>query len=534
MNFAINWTLLLGFASLLKVGISGRIIDRFGGKYPIGARCKLLYFDFLNGLEGYTKECLSPVLNTIDHGIRAHNLLNCTSVPYSVLKIAILPNGTYTGAVGFIQRNEADIITLVIRPDNLPYEPGIIGPDFVDAEVAIVSARTQSWGIREKRTLTVFFRDFGDLNYIFSVISIAIFMTTYLVFEHQGESLVQRIGVQRYLKIIEKVFHSLIDQQIMDAQRLKGRIVLGSLNIFIFFLVHGFFMSKIGADMITLKVEPEINRIEELIGPASPRIFTIKQLFFADLLKAELNYRSESINAQIKKKLDSDPAGFLDIEGVMDNPMGALMFNKKILGELLDNKAAMLLEKTLNKYYQKLNCLINTGIASLIRMSSATTAPGTLNFLYSHKIDPRVRRVLDYYLRVQREASLIDTYIGAGREGLIKLLETKPSLRSMQCELGINETLADIRLGYGSFRKLSYSDYEMTFHSMVYAYTFCSAILFYEVGYKKFVGKLSQRQASRQSLEQLVDQQIQLDLNNEKRTDQKDTPKAFIENEARK
>ena len=473
-----------------------KIIERFGGSYPKDS-CRVLYPSFVDGIEGDFKQRCHPLIDSISKGFAFMGYLNCTMVPWMGDQdpLEMLPNGTYTSAIGFIQQNEADILTLVVRPDSLPNEPGIIGPELLEADIAILSARLQGNAERNVRQLTVFFADFPVVNYAFILIMTFIFMVMYLIMEHRDMPLIERISIKKLLNLTEGVSQAFMDSVNLDASRTTGRIVLGSFLIFLFLLLYGIFLSKIGADMVTLKEPHELERIEELLQNDDVTTTTIKQMWFLRLLDAELKYRPESVMAEVTRYVYSNPKGIFDVSTLLDNPETAMEANVKLLKGLFTNKVAILQETMIIKYYQKVNCVINSAIASMVRTSKATYAPGTLNFIYSHMIDPKVRRVMDYYLRVQREGSLIDTYIETTKEVLLDFYSLEQNRYTLQCELGMNETLAEMRLGFGSFRQITTYDYEAAFVAMGYALAFSFVVLVGEILHKQLSTMLVQHKS---------------------------------------
>ena len=461
-----NFVVLVILISLISFegSLGGKIIERFGGSYPKDGR-RLMFFQDMYIMEGELKEALQPTVEAIESGLRVFKYLNCSKISLELSEepLAMLPNGTYTSVIGFIQRNEADILTFFVRPDSLPHEPGIIGPVIAEADVSILSARVRMQTKISTRQLTVFFKNFPGINYAFILLTTIICMVMYLIMEHRDMSLIERISTTNLLTLLEKTSHGFMDSINLDASRTTGRIVWGSFLIFLFFAVYGLFLSKIGADMVTVKEPQEFERPDELIENDNVTIMTVKQVYLHRLLDDELESRPESLMAQVKRKMIANPKAVLDIKKIIGDPQKAVEANLQLLAALLNNEAALLQENVFLKYYQRLSCAIYTEDATLLRMSQATYAPGTLNFIYSHKIDPKVRQALDYHLHVQHEGSLISAYIESAEESSISFWRRPHSFKTIQCQQGVNETLADMRLGFGSFRQITTNDYEATF-----------------------------------------------------------------------
>ena len=487
-------TAILIFMLFLPLNVlSGfKIIDRFGGSYPKNAVCRILYpkavADILNG---DLKERFSAAIDSILDGFRVIKYLNCSSSEFEVDgdPFAMLPNGTYTSAIGLIQRKEAEMVTILVRPDSLPNEPGIIGPVLFEAEAVIVSKRVSSELQRTTRQLTAFFSDIPDLNYFFINITVFIFVVTFLIMEYRNLPVNQRISTKKLLIMFENVFHGFSDALNLEAQTMTGRIVLGSFFVFLFFFVYGLFLCKVGADLVSLKGAEEMEQIEEIIEDPKLGAITLKQLFLVRVLEAEVKYRPDSQLAQLKRKMDLNPKSVIDVAAFAADVSAGLMANEKLFQGVIDNKVAIIAERSLIKYHARINCVANTKMAMQVRPSKTTFAPGTLSFLLSHEVDPTVLKVLEYFLRVQREGSLIDSYTEAIKEATIDALETPVTVKTLECQLGINETLSDIRMGMDSFRQLSINDYEMVFLGLGYALAFSFLILVSELLYSQVVMK---------------------------------------------
>ena len=72
-------------------------------------------------------------------------LLNCSFVEADLNGIGDdfffhYPNGSYTGFLGMLQRNQVDTVAYGVRPDSLPFEPALIGGVIGPADVVILHA----------------------------------------------------------------------------------------------------------------------------------------------------------------------------------------------------------------------------------------------------------------------------------------------------------------------------------------------------------------------------------------------------------
>src|SRR5437879_2601396 len=108
----------LGLRSLvLEVGAGRRVIDRFpGSRYPIPDRC-IFAFPSLFSV-GDSLPLGKLMMDEIEPFMRRFRLMNCSFpvLPYSGSGL-LDSNGSYDGAIGYIQRNEVDVIFGIFRSD---------------------------------------------------------------------------------------------------------------------------------------------------------------------------------------------------------------------------------------------------------------------------------------------------------------------------------------------------------------------------------------------------------------------------------
>ena len=85
----------------------------------------------------------------------------------------------------------------------------------------------------------------------------------------------------------------------------------------------------------------------------------------------------------------------------------------------------------------------------MLRTSTVTFAPRALNFIYSHKINLKVRTTTDYF-RIQREDPFIDTHththIESTRDMLLDFYNLHPNAQSLQSENERNTYLNEVGL----------------------------------------------------------------------------------------
>ena len=451
-----------------------RIIDRFGGKHRSLDPCVVMVSKSVMTIEEDTLRRLPTVTRSISGLFRFLSDYNCTLKQYYAEPdpLAHLPNGTYTSTVGIIQRNEVDTIIFFVRPGSLLFEPGLIGPVIFAADACVLSARLSSKVQKLNRSLTVFISDFGVMNYCYVFIAIFVFGILFLLLEHNDLPVRERLSISRILELTEGIAYSLFDQESMGATKTHSRILFLAFNMFLIFMLYGLFLSKIGADLVTLSVPHEIQGPEELLRNQSDvaKMVVIRESTVSSVLELEDRYRPDSLMAQIKHKIWSNPNGVRSVKNALDNPQEAMMTNLKLIYDMRDTKVALLVEEVIIRRFQKINCVMHPSVAAWVRTTTDTFAPGLLTIIYRHEINPLVRKVFDYYFKVIGEGMLLYSLLEAIQEDVPPFFNAQVTAESIQCELGVNETLQNMKMGWGSWRKFTNDDYEPAFIGLGYAF----------------------------------------------------------------
>ena len=155
--------------------VSGvKVIERFGGFYRKDLPCKLWIPEGMDKFEGMSSS--SPLnLNELIDSVKK---LNCTFIRSKGDDFGYpMENGSYTGLIGMVQRQESDVMLVAVRPDSLPYEPALIGPMVLEADAAIISGKSKK--NRVTREILEFVSDVDPLVYAYFGISIIVFSVCY-------------------------------------------------------------------------------------------------------------------------------------------------------------------------------------------------------------------------------------------------------------------------------------------------------------------------------------------------------------------
>ena len=125
---------------------------------------------------------MPPILDDLFAAIKR---FNCTWVREPFTENGYpYPNGCYTGVLGKLQRNEVDFAPITGRPDGLPFEPVLIGPMIMEADVAILT--TRKYGQRITREILQFVYDFNPIVYKYLFLVILVVCILYTMTTHES------------------------------------------------------------------------------------------------------------------------------------------------------------------------------------------------------------------------------------------------------------------------------------------------------------------------------------------------------------
>ena len=172
-----TWNLLILLIVFCYPVTSSRIIDRFGGSYRKDLPCKVwvpqTYKESAFTTPGHTGEIGKTIF-------KALKIINCTIIGSDYVESGYpFPNASYTGLIGMMQRRELDLAFLAARPDSLPHEPVLIGPMVLEADAALITAKSGQKPIN--RELLELVNDVDFLVYGYLLIIIVIFCISYMI-----------------------------------------------------------------------------------------------------------------------------------------------------------------------------------------------------------------------------------------------------------------------------------------------------------------------------------------------------------------
>ena len=252
--------------------------------------------------------------------------------------------------------------------------------------------------------------------------------------------IVDRLSMKQVGHLFEQTVYALFDQENMEAVSVSGRLVWLTLLIFIIVFINGIFLSKLGADLVVMKEPHKIESIEELIhNNSKTRPVAIKQLFLINLLKQAAVYRPESTHGRLYKVLMSSEDLVMNFNLASDDAdTDKFKYGMTVLFESMQrHEKAMLMPKVFVKMSLSLQCLNQPDLVRNMTIAEQTFAHGILTFIYAPKINPMVRKMLDYFTGTFFEAALLRSFEKAIIEDYMVLMPQLVVNREViQCQEG--------------------------------------------------------------------------------------------------
>ena len=275
---------LLGVMKFFRECGPTKVIDRFEGYYAKDIRCRIW------SPSGYeVGQKMPPMMDDIFTAIKRFNC-SWLLTPYTETGYP-LPNGTYNGAIGILQRNEADLGSLIGRPDGLPFEPVLIGPMIKEADVVIVTNRR--YGEKITREILQFVDDFNPIVYKYIFMVIMIVCIFYTMITYGPDSWIKRlkedprVAIKLFLEHVWESFNLVLDQENFRSETNVARILVLFFAIFIFVFIYGIFLNQIGADLVAKTKGDNVDGIDYFLNNITHmKPCVAKKLYLLNVLKA--------------------------------------------------------------------------------------------------------------------------------------------------------------------------------------------------------------------------------------------------------
>ena len=403
--------IILTFCNSIVYGT--KVIDRFGGFYRKDLPCKFWLpqgFDATDNMHGTFKTSL--LLDPLKK-------LNCTILRTEAHDVGHpLDNGSYTGLIGMVQRQETDLLIVAARPDNLPHEPALVGPMLLEADAAIISGKSKQHRIT--REILELVNDVDPLVYTYLVVSIIVFSvcyTTSIVLELSRKNELDdwdtlTIGKQ-FLKTIWESCVAVLDEEQFSPQSYSSRILSLFFTLGLFFGIYGMFFNYIGADLIRKNGPPNIDSIDYFVNNIThTKPVIVKRLYLLNLLKSEPKNSTLGKLWSLMEKEQNETVLDVDKDRLEagDEMYRMQMLSKAtdLLWEVQNRKKALILPRSMARNSKMVGCTLNAVNISRLYISKESFAAGTLNTLMSHGIHPEIRKIFEYFGRAWNEAALME------------------------------------------------------------------------------------------------------------------------------
>ena len=478
----------------MTVSLGSRVSDRFGGPRNHSGSCLIWVPDRNNELGSNLP--MNKIKPKFEWVFSLLERINCSVKEGKFPKDMFFhyPNGSYTGPIGMIQRNEVTTMTYVVRPDSLPFNPGLIGPVLMPADVAI--GYFKHGPIQTTTDMTSFVTDFPGIVYAYVLIGLFIFCVCFIITEGREVDFPKRFGAKNLMSVCEKTAYTLVDQGTLDAETTSGRITLTNLHVMVMFFIYGLFLSKLGADLVVLRDTYRIDSIEELIQNNSiTKPIITKQFFLLDLLKQAYVHRPNSTLGRMFEVIHSDLEHFTyDLQPSLSLEILLQRF-WALLNRMKSKEVAYVMPHKMFPIFNRALCLVFPHHISRIKLAKETFAHGMLTLLMSRNIDPMVRKKLEYYFETAMETSLI-TSTQSGFSDTVSILNPRPiDAAALQCQDLHQENAPRISFGdedTDMWRTFNLYDYSSLLVIMACIITVAIVILVLEI-FVNLVCKLMKR-----------------------------------------
>ena len=399
-----------------------KVIDRFGGFYRKDLPCKIwmpsnleILIDDIQSTRAVKSELLLGPLR----------VLNCSIFQTKNMDFGYpLVNGSYTGLIGIVQRQESDVMMIPVRPDSLPHEPALIGPIVLEADAAIISGKSKKKRII--REILAFVNDIDPLVYTYLITSIIVFSvcyTTSIVLESSRENKTENEDAEtedwdlltvakHFLKIIWESCAAVLDQEQFSPGNYSSRILTLFFTLGLFFGIYGMFLNNVGAGLIRRNGPPNIDSIDYFVNNIThTKPVILKRLYLLNILKSEPKDSTLGKLWSLMEKEQNDTVLDVDKDRLES---GDEMYRMQVLGKATDllwevqtRKKALIMPRTFARNFKMVGCTMNAVNISRLYFSKESFAAGTLNTLMSHGIHPSLRKIFEYYGRTVHETGFM-------------------------------------------------------------------------------------------------------------------------------
>ena len=350
-----------------------------------------------------------------------HKKLNCTVlISYNSLSSHSDSDGVYSGWVGMIQRDEADLAVALFRPDTLPFEPVKFTPPITSGGISIISRRTLKPSMIRRQITYFLHLDWCVYMYVF-ITCFFMFPSIYTFFQLSSDDRMQaKKFFKKYCYNCFRVLTLLLDQEQFEPLNLANCILALSISIFSLAAVFGILLNTVGADLVVTKQPPAINSLEDLLNDTDFANF--KSVVWAGFPEHSVLEKSlpGSKERRLFDRMMEDPeSSFIDLE---DFAAESFYYSSKLsdlLQMLFGDEMAFVLSSFFARFLPIAACFMRDSkeleqvkeYVDQLYISKETFGGGTMNLIYSHQTHPYIEKAIIHLSRSIAEYGVLDAYI---------------------------------------------------------------------------------------------------------------------------
>ena len=465
----------------------GKISDKWAKLKNDNVTCRFLIPD------QFTRKFFLTFLNVIHPLDYWLYKCNCTfdRVPYTGTNIPD-ENGNYNGFMGMIQRNEADLTFLFVRPDALPFEPGKPTPPIEVADLAIFSFKP--YGEKKETRNLLSFLDLGLCVYIY-LLSTCFFIAPMILAFCQSNA-EQRMDaffiLKGYIRNCYKVVTLFVGQEQFDLSMASSYIMILAISVFSSILISGILLNTVGADLIVKREPPLIDSLNDLLSSNMKPIMMKKVTGYESVRTSPQGTKLNKLwQRMIKDGLD---------ETTVDVANGRLEVNvettdilSKLTGKALKSEIAVI-APVFNAFLLRLGgCYLKSypelnELAKRIHVSKGLLGQGIMSSIYSNKIHVYTEKMIMYAFSTMWETGFwiagLRTNVANVHDLFSEISFSKYNSEVISCIDG-TDLIED-----STFTPFSALDLLKLFELWAFTSCFCSLVLILEVAYDRYFPKI--------------------------------------------
>ena len=405
-----------------------RFRDRFTGRrFPIPERC-LIGFG-----EGFKRNINFDGMETeIEHFIRVYASMNCSMVYQEWTTVGKADsNGSFDGAIGFLQRNENDITMGFAPSDIFGVQPGFFVTAGVPTGAVIISKKNET-KTQRLALLRLWANSFDAITADYILI-VLFFFAAVLSFIVSQKRLDVNWWIVNFLSNSCSATIALIGHGSLDPIEESGRIAALFFNFFILFAIRSIMQSTLGSDLVYEIDPPIIESIDEFTNESYTQPAVIRQLYLLDSLQRAEPGSSVWRLYQVVQSHPNVTIWDLDLNGDMDRLQPQM---QHFLHEMSDSRSALILNEVGYHWNKMVWCSVWTGTAKHLRSSRSfgSSAPGLMSM--SYQIDPELRKVHEHMVSLARQSHYTSTFVDIFLRNLLTSLTATPAGVISDCEMG--------------------------------------------------------------------------------------------------